>query len=64
MRNTGNGNGLSVDSGNEATAQLSAGICEGGTAAVKIYGGTTLADLLAGGCAVIRPFRSSRAAKS
>ncbi len=47
MRNTGNGNGLSVNSGTGATAQLSAGTCEGGAAAVKIYGSTgTLAGLL------------------
>ena len=47
MRNTGNGNGLSVNSGNGTTAQLSAGTCEGGAAAIEIYGGTgTLAGLL------------------
>ena len=47
MRNTGNGNGLSVNSGTGATAQLSAGTYEGGAAAIEIYQGTgTLAGLL------------------
>ncbi len=47
MRNTGNGNGLSVNSGTGATAQLSAGTYGGGTAAIEIYQGTgTLAGLL------------------
>ncbi len=47
VRNTGNGNGLSVNSGTGATAQLSAGTYGGGAAAIEIYQGTgTLAGLL------------------
>ncbi len=47
IENTGGGTGLGVNSGNGATAQLSAGTYGGGTAAIEIYQGTgTLAGLL------------------